>query len=144
MGDGHGADVVINHHDLRDQALDVAPDGIDYLFSPHSKDNVETYAAIMRPFGHITAIDEPPGLDLLPLKEKSIAWHWELMFTRPLFGFDTQAQQRLLTEAASLVDRGVLRSTLTNSIADFTAAGLREAHRQVESGRMIGKVVVHR
>jgi NADPH:quinone reductase-like Zn-dependent oxidoreductase len=66
------------------------------------------------------------------------------MFTRPLFGFDTQAQQRLLTEAASLVDRGVLRSTLTNSIADFTAVGLREAHRQVESGRMIGKVVVHR
>jgi len=141
---GMGADVVINHHDLRDQALDVAPDGIDYLFSPHSKDNVETYAAIMRPFGHIGAIDEPPGLDLLPLKEKSIAWHWELMFTRPLFGFDTQAQQRLLTEAASLVDRGVLRSTLTNSIADFTAVGLREAHRQVESGRMIGKVVVHR
>jgi NADPH2:quinone reductase len=139
-----GADVVINHHELREQALDVAPEGIDYLFSPHSKDNVQTYAAIMRPFGHVTAIDEPDGLDLLPLKEKSIAWHWELMFTRPLFGVDMQAQQRLLTRAASLVDQGVLRTTLTNSIADFTAAGLREAHKQVESGRMVGKVVVNR
>jgi zinc-binding alcohol dehydrogenase family protein len=139
-----GADVVIDHHDLRAQALDVAPDGVDFLFSPHSRDNVDTYAKIVRPFGHITAIDEPPGLDLLPLKEKSIAWHWELMFTRPLFGYDMIGQQLLLTQAASLVDRGVLRSTMTSAVDDFTSAGLRQAHQQVESGRMIGKVVVHR
>lgn len=139
-----GADAVIDHHDLRAGARDVAPDGIDYLFSPHSRDNVETYAEIVRPFGHIVAIDEPPGLDLLPLKEKSIAWHWELMFTRPLFGYDLQAQQQLLTRVASLVDDGVIRTTLTEAIGDFTAAGLREAHRKVESGRMVGKVVVHR
>jgi zinc-binding alcohol dehydrogenase family protein len=94
--------------------------------------------------GHITAIDEPDGLDLLPLKEKSIAWHRELMFTRPLFGYDMAAQHRLLTGAASLVDRGVLRSTVTSAVNDFTATGLREAHQQVESGRMIGTAVVHR
>jgi NADPH2:quinone reductase len=139
-----GADVVIDHHALRDETLAAAPDGIDYLFSPHSRDNVETYAAIVRPFGHITAIDEPPGLDLLPLKEKSIAWHWELMFTRPLFGYDLIAQQRLLTRAAELVDNTVLQSTVTKSIPSFDASGIIQAHRDVESGRMIGKVVVHR
>jgi NADPH:quinone reductase len=139
-----GADVVINHHDLRAQALDVAPDGVDYVFSPHSAGNIENYAAIVRPFGHIVAIDEPEGLDLLPLKEKSIAWHWELMFTRPMLGYDMIAQQRLLTEAAALVDSGVLRTTVTTTIDDLTAAGLRQAHRDVESGRMVGKVVVHR
>lgn len=139
-----GADVVIDHHDLERQAREVAPDGIDYVFSPHSAGNIETYAAITRPFGHITAIDEPEGLDLLPLKAKSIAWHWELMFTRPMFGYDMIAQQRLLTAAADLVDRGALRTTITTSIDDFSAAGLRAAHRLVESGRMIGKVVVHR
>src|SRR5436190_1253523 len=31
-----GADVVIDHHALREEALAAAPDGIDYLFSPHS------------------------------------------------------------------------------------------------------------
>jgi zinc-binding alcohol dehydrogenase family protein len=139
-----GADVVIDHHDLRTQALEVAPDGVDYLFSPHSKGNVETFADIVRPFGHITAIDEPAGLDVLPLKAKSIAWHWELMFTRPLFGYDLIAQQRLLTRTAELVDGGVLRSTVTKSIPSFDAAGLTEAHRDVETGRMVGKVVVHR
>lgn len=139
-----GADAVINHHDLKRQSLEVAPDGIDYVFSPHSAGNIETYAAITRPFGHITAIDEPEGMDLLPLKAKSIAWHWELMFTRPLYSYDLIAQQHLLAAAADLVDGGALRSTLTTAIDDFSAAGLREAHRLVESGRMIGKVVVHR
>ncbi|MGU3500845.1 zinc-binding alcohol dehydrogenase family protein [Mycobacterium sp. C31M] len=139
-----GADAVIDHHDLRAQALDVAPDGVDYLFSPHSAGNIDTYADIVRPFGHITAIDEPDGLDLVSLKAKSIAWHWELMFTRSLFGYDMIAQQKLLAATADLVDRGGIATTVTKIIRGFDAEGIREAHRDVESGRMIGKVVVTR
>ncbi len=140
-----GADEVINHHHLRDEALAVAPDGIDYLFSPHSAGNIEDFAALVRPFGHITAIDEPPNLDLRPLKDKSIAWHWEFMFTRSSFETpDMVEQQRLLTRAAQLVDEGVLRTTATKTIDDFSANGIREAHRTVESGRMTGKVTVRR
>lgn len=97
------------------------------------------------PFGHITAIDEPPGLDLVGLKAKSIAWHWELMFTRAMYETpDMIEQQRLLDATADLVDRGVLRTTVTRTIEDFSSAGLKEAHRAVESGRMIGKIVVTR
>jgi NADPH:quinone reductase len=139
-----GADEVIDHHDLLAQAKDVAPQGVDYLFSPHSAGNIETYAQIVRPFGEITAIDEPEGMDLLPLKEKSIAWHWELMFTRSLFGYDLTYQQSLLNSVADLMDAGTVRSTVTSVIDDFTATGIRAAHRQVESGRMVGKVVVTR
>jgi NADPH:quinone reductase-like Zn-dependent oxidoreductase len=105
---------------------------------------IDAFAQIVRPYGAVVAIDEPDGLDLVALKSKSIAWHWELMFTRPLFSYDLIAQQHLLAAAADLVDRGELRSTITTAIDDFSAAGLREAHRLVESGRMIGKVVVHR
>jgi hypothetical protein len=36
----------------------------------------------------ITAIDEPEGLELVPLKAKSISFQWELMFTRSLFETD--------------------------------------------------------
>lgn len=140
-----GADAVVDHHHLREETLAVAPDGVDYLFSPHSAGNIDDYAAIVKPFGHITAIDEPPGLDLVGLKEKSIAWHWELMFTRAMFETpDMIEQQRLLGTAAGLVDQGVLRSTVTRTIDDFSSAGFKEAHRAVESGRMIGKVVVTR
>lgn len=140
-----GADVVVDHHNLREETLAAAPDGVDYLLSPHSAGNIDDYAAIVKPFGHITAIDEPPGLDLLALKEKSIAWHWEMMFTRPRFETpDMIEQQRLLAATAQLVDQGTLRTTVTKTIEDFSAAGLREAHRDVESGRMTGKVVITR
>ncbi len=143
--EGMGADVVVNHHHLREETLAAAPDGVDYLFSPHSAGNIDVFAAIVKPFGHITAIDEPEGLDLGPLKAKSIAWHWELMFTRPMFETpDMIEQQRLLAATADLVDRGVLRTTVTKTIADFSAEGLREANRDVEAGRMTGKVVVSR
>jgi len=139
-----GADAVVDHHHLRDQVPGVAPDGVDFVFSPHTAGNVATYAEITRPFGHITAIDEPEGLDLVGLKAKSIAWHWELMFTRPMFGYDMEFQGRLLAEAAAMVDAGDLRTTVTTVIDGFDAEGLREAHRLVESGHMVGKVVVHR
>ena len=88
------------------------------------------------------AIDEPEGLDLLPLKEKSQTWHWELMFTRPLFEPENTYQRELLDEVARLVDAGVLRSTLTTRLSPIDAATLAEAHRRVESSATIGKVVV--
>ena len=80
---------------------------VDYVFSPHSRGNIEDYAEILRPFGEIVAIDEPEGLDLLPLKSKSIAWHWELMFTRSMFETpDMIEQKHLLSRVAELVDEG--------------------------------------
>lgn len=140
-----GADAVIDHRHLREETLRVAPDGVDFLFSPHSAGNIDDFAAVVKPFGHITAIDEPEGLDLVGLKAKSIAWHWELMFTRPVFETpDMIEQQRLLAATAGLVDDGTLRTTVTKTIEDFSAAGLREANRDVKAGRMTGKVVVTR
>jgi NADPH:quinone reductase-like Zn-dependent oxidoreductase len=62
------------------------------------------------------------------------------MFETP----DMIEQQRLLAATADLVDQGVLRTTVTNTIKDFSAAGLREANRDVKAGRMTGKVVVTR
>ena len=137
-----GADVVVDHHDLRGAVEAAAPDGVDWLFSAHSAGNVGDFAEIVKPFGHVTAIDDPAGLDLMPLKNKSIAWHWEFMFTKPLFGLS--GQQELLAKTAQLVDDGVIRSTVTQIIDDFSARGLQEAHKAVESGRMVGKIVVRR
>ncbi|GHH88360.1 NADPH:quinone reductase [Streptomyces sulfonofaciens] len=140
-----GADDVVDHHDLVATTTAAAPDGVDYLFSPHSGGQIESFARIMRPFGQIVAIDEPENMDLLPLKSKSIAWHWELMFTRSLFETpDMIEQKNLLESVADLVDGKRIRTTLTTTIDDFSADGMREAHRVVESGRTTGKVVVSR
>jgi NADPH2:quinone reductase len=142
---GLGADAVIDHHDLVNQCGRAAPGGIDYVVTPHTAGNIESFAEIMNPFGEIVAIDGPAGLELLPLKTKSIAFHWELMFTRSLFETpDMIEQKHLLARVAALVDEGRIRSTVRERIADFSAAGIRRAHELVESGRTTGKVVVHR
>ena len=139
-----GAEYVVNHHeDLTSQVLAIAPDGLDWLFTAHSEGQVETYAQIVRPFGHIVAIDDGPR-DVSPLKGKSIAWHWELMFTRPLHQTpDMIEQHRLLNVVADLVDEGRITGTVTTTLAPIAPATLREAHELVESGRTVGKVVVH-
>jgi zinc-binding alcohol dehydrogenase family protein len=133
-----GADQVINHHD----GFDHLADSVDYVFSPHSAGMVDTFATILRPYGSVVAIDEPDGLDLLPLKSKSLAWHWELMFTAALHDPESDAQHRILTQVAELVDKGVLRSTMTECIEGISAATLRDAHAAVEKGSSIGKTVL--
>ncbi|MDX6254702.1 MAG: hypothetical protein QOJ11_1036 [Frankiales bacterium] len=141
-----GADHVVDHHgDLAAQVLAIAPDGTDYIFSAHSASTVPTFVAVAKPFSEITAIDDATGVDLQRLKPKSLTWHWELMFTRSTFGTPDLAEQRaLLDRAADLFDAGTLRPTLTTTLEGFTAQNLRQAHRLVESGRMVGKVVVVR
>ncbi|GAA3905263.1 zinc-binding alcohol dehydrogenase family protein [Actinoplanes auranticolor] len=134
-----GAHRVVNHHDDLAAAL---PGGVDYVFSPHSDGMVDTFAQILRPYGAVVAIDEPAGLDLRPLKSKSIAWHWELMFTRALYDPASTAQHDILRQAAELVDQGVLHTTLTERIDGITAEHLRRAHGIVERGSAIGKTVL--
>lgn len=139
-----GAEHVVNHHgDLAGQVLAVTPEGVNWVFTSHSEGQIATYAQLVRPFGHITAIDDGPR-DVSPLKGKSIAWHWELMFTRPLQQTpDLIEQHRLLNVVSELVEQGRIRTTATRVLSPISAATLREAHELVESGRTIGKVVIH-
>ena len=134
-----GAHSVVDH---RGDLAETLPDGVDYILTPHSAGMVPMFARILRPFGAVVAIDEPAGLDILPLKSKSISWHWELMFTRALHDPTSTAQHEILRQAAELVDKGTLHTTLTERIDGIHAANLRRAHATVETGSTIGKVVL--
>jgi zinc-binding alcohol dehydrogenase family protein len=138
-----GAHHAVDHHgDLVAAVREVAPAGVDYIFTPFSAGNVERFAELLRPRGEITAIDAPEGLDLIPLNAKSLTWHWEMMFTRPLFTPEDPAQHELLEATARLVDDGLLRTTVARRLEPINAATLRQAHELVESGTMTGKVVI--
>jgi len=105
----------------------------------------EVIGEIIAPLGHVGLIVEPKGLLKIgdPYKAKSIGIHWEMMFARPRFGTaDMIEQHRLLNRVASLVDAGELRSTHTETLGPINAANLREAHRRLESGTTIGKLVL--
>jgi NADPH:quinone reductase len=55
---------------------------------------------------------------------------------------DMIEQHKLLTEIARLVDDGVIRTTLGRDLGKINAVNLREAHRLLEEGRSIGKLVM--
>lgn len=93
--------------------------------------------------GVIEGMDSLKAFDTTQLWTKCVSLHPELMFTRSTYGTpDMIEQHRLLDEAAELVDRGVLRTTMTSNLGRLSAATLKRAHAQLESGTTIGKVVL--
>ncbi|WP_367873548.1 zinc-binding alcohol dehydrogenase family protein [Luteolibacter sp. Populi] len=96
------------------------------------------------PQGKITAIVESAEIpDIGLLKSKSVAFIWELMFTRSMFQTpDMIKQHDILKEVATLVDAGRIRSTMKENGGILTPETLAIAHREQEGGRMIGKQVL--
>lgn len=139
-----GAHDVVDHHaDLATQVLEVAPDGIEWILTTNSAGQLPVYERVLRPFGEIVAIDDPEQVDVVALKSKALSWHWEFMFARSLHqATDMHRQHELLDTVADLVDAGRVRHTATTVLRPISAETLREAHALVESGRVIGKVVV--
>lgn len=140
-----GAHHVIDHRRPLDEGLQAI--GIPEVGCVASLTGTEGHLpAILKalaPQGKLALIDDPATLDVAPFKRKSLSVHWELMFTRPLYGTpDLAAQGRLLNEVAGLVDAGVLRTTLKETLGPINAANLRRAHAVIESGRSIGKLVL--
>jgi len=82
-------------------------------------------------------------VDLKTLMRKSARFSWESMFARANYGTpDMIEQHRLLGRVAAWIDAGQLRGTASERLAPINAENLRAAHARVESGRMIGKIVL--
>jgi zinc-binding alcohol dehydrogenase family protein len=139
-----GAKHVADHSKSIDEAIKaIGFAGVDYIAAitttPGSGPSIVN---AINPQGHITLIDNFDE-SIMPFKAKSITISWEMMFTRSLFQTaDMDAQHRLLSEVSALIDAGVLRSTMTKNLGRITAENLQLAHRAVEGGRAIGKVVL--
>ena len=103
-------------------------------------------ADVIKPQGKICTIVETKDsqpVNISVFQSKSVGFMWELMFTRSMYKTpDMQAQHDLLNEAGSLLDEGLLKTTMTEHYGPLTAANLRKAHGKIESGSMIGKLVL--
>ena len=140
-----GAHHVLDHRQLlapQVKALGLGAPG--FVFSTtqtgqHMADIVELIA----PQGRFGLIDDPEVVNAKPFKRKAVSLHWEMMFTRSLFGTPDMAEQgKLLNEVAALVDAGRIRSTVTEVAGKIDAATLRNVHAQLESGLARGKIVL--
>ncbi|MEG3083138.1 zinc-binding alcohol dehydrogenase family protein [Sphingomonas sp. PB2P12] len=115
-----------------------------FVFSTtHTDEHIAEIGELLAPQGRLALIDDPKTLDIVPLKQKSISVHWELMFTRSLFQTADMAEQgKLLDEVARLVDAGTIRTTLAENFGKIDAANLRRAHERIESHTAKGKIVL--
>lgn len=140
-----GADVVIDHSQPLDEALQAAGiDEVDYVASlTHTASHFDACVKSLKAQGKFGLIDDPDTLDVKALKRKSISLHWEFMYTRSLFNTpDMIEQHHILNYVASLVDDKTLTTTLGEHLGAITAANLIQAHRILESGKAKGKLVL--
>ena len=141
-----GADLVVDHSaSLVEQVRANNIQHVDYIFCLNNTDqHWQAIAELIKPQGHICSIVELSGqVDLNLLKNKSVSFSWELMFTRALFETDDMIEQHhLLNRIAELVDSGAIKTTLNQVLSPINAENLRSAHAQLESGRTVGKLVL--
>ena len=138
-----GADQVINH---REDLVSQLNKPVDYIanFSGDLDGYWSAMAELIAPQGAMVAIvgnQKPMAMDVV--RSKSATMCWELMFTRSRFQTpDMIEQHRLLNEVSARLDAGKLKCTLKETLSPISGANLKKAHERIESGSMIGKLVL--
>lgn len=142
----HGAAYTISHHEaFAPQLKRLGFESVDDIFCLNSTDkHWRNMTEVIAPQGKICSIVELEGpVDLTALQRKSVTFVWEWMFTRAFYQTDDMIEQHtLLNELANLVDAGKIRTTLSERLEPINAVNLRQAHKKVERGSMMGKIVL--
>jgi NADPH2:quinone reductase len=140
-----GADVVADHRDLVTSMRSLSRRQVDsILCTNQSGPHFDAMTELIAPQGAICSIvgTERP-VEISKLMGKSASFGFELMFTRSTFQTaDMIEQHRLLDRVADLIDAGKIRTTLHETLTGLTAGNHKQAHRRVEAGSMVGKVVI--
>lgn len=140
-----GADYIVDHRQpLEQQVRDLNIGLPDFIFSiTGTAGYTQSIVNLIAPQGHFGLIDDPDNFVINPFKAKSVAIHWESMFTRSTFQTaDMSRQRQILNHLAELVDQGKIKTTLSKNLGRINAKNITEAHALIESGQSIGKIVL--
>ena len=139
-----GADLVIDHTaDITEQLRQTGIEQVDMALSTAGTvANLPWIGAVLRPFGHLSAVDLGGPLDLDPLVQKSISLHTEMVFAHIMTGADPSRQHDILQAVGEHVAVGQLRPIVTTRLHGLTVESLRTAHELLETHRTVGKIVI--
>lgn len=141
-----GADRTINHHlSFKSELEAIGIGSVDYILCLNDTDrHLQNMIDAIKPQGKICSIvSTKQPFDLNPLFSKSVTFVWELMFTKSMYETDDmQSQHDLLNRVATLIDQGILKTTIAENLGILNIENLAKAHRFMESGKAIGKVVL--
>lgn len=141
-----GVDHPIDYHDdLKDKMHELGVQKVDYiavLFDiTHYLGQIKH---MINPFGHVgTIVGIHDALDISDWKNLSVSFDWEYMFAKTDYNYQIETQGQALKVIARLADEGQLTTTLSKVYSDgINAVNLKKATKDVETGHMLGKVVI--
>ena len=142
---GLGADEVVNYRetDFADDALAWTNGvGVDIAFDTVGGATfVKSFEAVKHYGDLVTILQPPPDTDWKVARIRNLRVSLELMLT-PMYDDLPEARQHqaeILESCARLFDEGKLRVEVSRTLPLADAA---EAHRLIEAGGMVGKVVL--
>lgn len=141
----HGADYTINHHEpFVPQLEKLGINGVQFIFClTNIDDHMDDMAKAILPQGKICSIlPAQKPLDIA-FFSKSVTFVYELMYTRSVFQTNDMIEQhRILNGLAEWVDDQEIRSTMTQHLTPINVVNLKEAYKNLLTGRTIGKIVL--
>lgn len=141
-----GAEIVLNHkNDLSAEFEKYEISEVDYIFCTFDTDRYfEKMIELVKPRGKIaTIVAFKDKQDLNLLKNKSVTFTHEYMYTRPLHETeDMKRHHELLSDITDKIESGKYKPTVNKVLQGLTVDNLYEAHRQLESHAMVGKLVI--
>jgi NADPH:quinone reductase len=138
-----GADSVVDHRasEPADWAAEhTGGKGFDIVFDTVGNANLERAFAAAALNGQVISIVTQQAVDLTPMHVKGLSLHVVFMLIPMLHGIRRERHGTILREAASLVAAGKLRPLLDP--ARFALEQAADAHRRLEGGAAVGKVVI--
>ena len=114
--------------------------GFDVVYDATGGSDIAASFQAARLNGQVVTIVSQYDADLTPMHIKGLTLHVVFMLIPMLHDVDRAEHGRILREAAALADAGRLRSHLDPE--RFDLASVADAHRHLEGGRAVGKVVI--
>lgn len=140
-----GADAVINYRDesVADYVAErTAGRGYDVVFDTVGGDNTDHAFEAAALNGTVITTSSSQAYDLSPMHAKGLTLHVVFMLIPMLHNLDRARHGAILRSLARLVDDGAVRPLVDRRRFSFQDVGA--AHRLLESGDALGKVVVTR
>lgn len=140
----HGTTVPLDYHgDLVAAVHEAGVEMVDHVINLFdTAAYFETAIALLRPFGHVVNVAQTTvPLDFVKLQAKALSFDWELMFTKPAFGYQQTSQGEALALLAQLLDDGEIVSTLTTQLTgSMTVEQIQAAYNQLKTNQVVGKI----
>lgn len=138
-----GADETINYREesVADYVARLTGgQGFDVVYDATGGSGIATSFEAARVNGQVVTIVSTYQADLTPMHMKGLSLHVVFMLIPMLHDVGRARHGEILREAARLAEAGKLRPRLDPS--DFSLERMADAHRHLESGQAVGKVVV--